>query len=86
MKDISINADEERTGELGSLLDKSRSQVQALKNEVCELKKANTGLGKRLDILRRWALRNIHLRNEMMQNSSSPEEPVYNKHSTRTKN
>lgn len=64
MQNVLINANEKRIDEI--ILDDSRSELLALQNEVCELKKVNASLGKRLDILRRWALSNIHLRNEMM--------------------
>ena len=71
MKNVPIKAILKRTGELRSSRYESRIQVQALRNEVCALKKVNSGLGKRLDILRSWALRNIHLRNEMIQHTAS---------------
>lgn len=70
MKNALISVDAARIEELSSLLNDSRRELLALQAELTTLKKINISLDHRLDVVRSWALRNIHVRNELAKHAS----------------
>ncbi len=70
MNKLSKDTAANRIDNLCSLLDASRSELLALQKEVDDLRRINNSLDHRLDVVRSWALRNIHVRNELAKHVS----------------